>query len=71
MSTEFFRKYIEIVEEAQKPLNESFLPASGATWDDVMEQVYIRQAIEAGLKSANENELIEVDEVRRRFGLAV
>jgi hypothetical protein len=43
----------------------------GATWDDVMEQVYIRQAIEAGLKSANENELIEVDEVRRRFGLAV
>lgn len=44
---------------------------NGATWDDVMEQVYIRQAIEAGLKSANENELIEVDEVRRRFGLAV
>ena len=43
----------------------------GAAWDDVMEQVYIRQAIEAGLKSANENELIEVDEVRRRFGLAV
>ena len=43
----------------------------GATWDDVMEQVYIRQVIEAGLKSANENELIEVDEVRRRFGLAV
>ena len=44
---------------------------NGATWDDVMEQVYIRQAIETGLKSANENELIEVDEVRRRFGLAV
>jgi hypothetical protein len=36
-----------------------------------MEQVYIRQAIKAGLKSASENELIEVDEVRRRFGLAV
>lgn len=43
----------------------------GATWDDIMEQVYIRQAIEAGLKSANENELIEVDEVRRCFGLTV
>lgn len=45
------------------------LPAD-ATWDDLMERVYVRQAIEAGLKSAAEDELIENEEVRRRFRLA-
>jgi hypothetical protein len=45
MSTEFFRKYIEIVEEAQKPLNESFLPSDGATWDDVLNRVNVFQDI--------------------------
>lgn len=40
-----------------------------ATWDDLMYQIYVRQAIEAGLKDSNEGRTIEVREVRKRFGL--
>lgn len=40
-----------------------------ATWDDVMYRVYVRQAIEAGRQSAAEGDLVDVAEVRRRFGL--
>jgi hypothetical protein len=42
---------------------------SNATWDDVMYRIYVRQAVEAGLKDLEEDRGIEVDEVRRRFGL--
>jgi predicted transcriptional regulator len=41
-----------------------------ATWDDVMYRVYVRQAVEAGLRDADEGRLIDVSEVRRQFGLA-
>jgi hypothetical protein len=40
-----------------------------ATWDDVMYRVYVRQAIEAGRLCAAEGDLVDVAEVRRRFGL--
>ena len=40
-----------------------------ATWDDVMYRVYVRQAIEAGRQDAAEGHLVDVAEVRRRFGL--
>ena len=40
-----------------------------ATWDDLMYQIYVRQAIEAGLKDSNEGRTLEVKEVRKRFGL--
>ena len=40
-----------------------------ATWDDVMYCVYARQAIEAGRQDAAEGRLVDVAEVRRRFGL--
>ena len=42
---------------------------SDATWDDVMYRVYVRQAVEAGWKDAAAGRLVDVDEVRRRFGL--
>jgi hypothetical protein len=41
----------------------------GATWDDVMERVYVRQAVEADLRDVAEGCVVEVSEVRRRFGL--
>jgi hypothetical protein len=41
----------------------------GATWEDVMYRVYVREAIEAGRRDAAEGRLVEVGEVRRRFGL--
>jgi predicted transcriptional regulator len=41
-----------------------------ATWDDVMYHVYVRQCIDAGVQDAEAGRVIDVDEVRRRFGLA-
>lgn len=40
-----------------------------ATWDDVMYRVYVRQAIDAGRHDAAEGRLVDVAEVRCRFGL--
>lgn len=40
-----------------------------ATWDDVMYRIYVRQAIDAGLRDAAEGRLVDVAEVRRQFGL--
>jgi hypothetical protein len=42
---------------------------SDATWDDVMYRVYVRQAVEAGRDDAAADRLIDVEQVRRRFGL--
>jgi hypothetical protein len=40
-----------------------------ATWEDLMYQIYVRQAIEAGIKDADEGRVRDVAEVRRAFGL--
>ncbi len=40
-----------------------------ATWDDLMYQIYVRQAIEAGIKDSDEGRTVDVNEVRKRFGL--
>ncbi len=40
-----------------------------ATWDDVMERVYLKQAIQAGLEAVEEGQVRPVEEVRRSFGL--
>jgi predicted transcriptional regulator len=45
------------------------LPAN-ATWDDVMQQVYVRQCVEAGLRDAQAGRVVSVEEVRRQFGLS-
>jgi hypothetical protein len=39
------------------------------TWDDLMHEIYVRQAIEAGLSDSKAGRTTEVSEVRRRFGL--
>ena len=44
------------------------LPDS-ATWDDVMYRIYVRQAVDAGIKDSDEGRTIDVNEVRKRFGL--
>ena len=41
-----------------------------ATWDDLMYQIYVRQAIEAGIKDSDEGRTIDIKEVRKRFGLS-
>ena len=44
------------------------LPDS-ATWEDVMCRIYVRQAVDAGIKDSDEGRTIDVKEVRKRFGL--
>lgn len=39
------------------------------TWDDLMREIYVRQAIEAGLEDSKNGRVHEVGEVRRKFGL--
>ena len=41
-----------------------------ATWDDLMHEIYVRQAIDAGLEDSREGRLTSITEVRTRFGLS-
>ena len=44
--------------------------AEDATWEDLMYQIYVRQAIESGLKDSDAGRTIDASEVRARFGLS-
>ena len=57
-----------IKEKAQKLLDN--LPDL-ATWEDLMYRIYVREAIEAGIKDSDQGCTVDVKEVRRRFGLSV
>jgi hypothetical protein len=39
-----------------------------ATREDVMYRIYVRQAVDAGIKDSDEGRTIDVKEVRKRFG---
>lgn len=41
-----------------------------ATWDDLMYEIYVRQAIEAGLEDSKAGRTTDVKEVRAKFGLS-
>lgn len=56
-----------IKQEAQRLIEK--LPED-ATWDDLMYEIYVRQAIEAGLADSEMGRTLAVKEVRARFGLA-
>jgi len=53
-------------DEAHKLIDQ--LPAD-ATWEDLMEQIYVRQAIEQGLSDSEQGKLQSVQEIRRKYGL--
>ena len=40
-----------------------------ATWEDLMYQIYLRQAIEAGLEDSEAGRTVDFKEVRAKFGL--
>jgi hypothetical protein len=40
-----------------------------ATWEDLMYEIYMRQAIESGLQDSREGRTAPVEEVRKHFGL--
>jgi hypothetical protein len=39
----------------------------GASWDDIMYEIYVRKKLEAGITAANEGRVVPHDEVKRRF----
>ena len=41
-----------------------------ATWDDLMYEIYVRQAIEAGFEDSKAGRTTDVKEVRAKFGLS-
>lgn len=55
-----------VKEEARRLVED--LP-EGATWDDLMYRIYVRQAIEDGLRDSDAGRTVDVAEVRARFGL--
>jgi predicted transcriptional regulator len=42
-----------------------------ATWEVVMHRIYVRQAIDAGIKDSDEGRTLDVKEVLKRYGLPV
>lgn len=43
--------------------------SENSTWDELMDKIYVRQAIESGLTDSESNKILTVEEVRSRFGL--
>jgi predicted transcriptional regulator len=41
-----------------------------ATWDDLMHEIYVRQAIEAGLEDSRAGRVSSIEDVRSRLGLS-
>jgi hypothetical protein len=41
----------------------------GATWDDLMHRIYVRQAIEAGLPDSDAGRTVDVRTLRETLGL--
>jgi len=40
-----------------------------STWDDLMHEIYVRQAIESGLADSRSGRTTDVEQVRSKFGL--
>lgn len=59
---------VKVKQEAHHLLEK--LP-DNATWDDLMYEIYVRQAIEAGLSDSKAGRTIDVKDVRAKFGLLI
>ena len=57
---------MDIKAEARRLIDQ--LP-DDATWDDLMYEIYVRQAIDAGLAHVEAGRVIPREEVRSRLGL--
>lgn len=53
-------------EDAHKLIDQ--LPAN-ATWDDLMHEIYVREAIEKGLEDSKAGRTKDVAEIREKYGL--
>lgn len=43
--------------------------ADNATWDDLIDEIYVRQIIERGLADSRAGRTADVQDVRRKYGL--
>ena len=41
-----------------------------ATWDDLMYEIYVRQAIERGLADSEAGRITPIEQIRAKYGLA-
>ncbi|MDQ2921464.1 MAG: hypothetical protein M3R52_07640 [Acidobacteriota bacterium] len=57
---------VNVKEEARRLIEK--LP-DNVTWDDLMHEIYVRQSIETGLADSEAGRVIDVAEVRAKFGL--
>lgn len=55
------------IKEAARRLVDS-LP-DDATWNDLKYAIYVRQSIEAGLADSDAGRVVDVEEIRKEFGL--
>jgi hypothetical protein len=53
-------------EEAHRLIDK--LP-SNATWDDLMHEIYVREAIERGVADSKAGRIKDVKEIRAKYGL--
>jgi len=60
-------KNVNVKEEAKRLVEK--LPKE-STWDDLMYEIYVRQAIEAGLRDSQSGKTKDVELVRKEFGLS-
>ena len=56
-----------VKEEARRLVEK--LPEN-STWDDLMHEIYVRQAIESGLADSRAGRTTDVHALRSRFGLS-
>ena len=57
---------VNIKEEAKRLIEK--LPEN-MTWDDLMHEIYVRQAIDNGLADSAAGRLVDITEVRAKFRL--
>ena len=69
MSGVIWETIIEIKNIKQKARNLIDKLPDNSTWDDLMYEIYMRQAIEAGLADSEAEKVISVAEVRTKFKL--
>lgn len=55
-----------VKEEAHRLVDQ--LP-EGATWEDLMREIYVRESIEKGLADSRAGRVKDTKEIRARFGL--
>ena len=58
---------VNIKEEARRMIDK--LP-DNATWEDLMYEIYVREAVERGLADAEAGRVTDVKRVREEFGLS-